>query len=192
MGAAFSAWLLGSSAWAHTSSGPAGAPEGVAIPAITHGQMPVIADYASAILALAERQPNPSEDFQRVHNYSRLQRSYCLWGLMPFSIRDEESPFNICSHAYLAGLRDLVLRMNASPDNAAARKLVDQISYDMMVSGSALEICAYSASQFDTAQLVPPLWANVPTHVPSLLVIAAFLAILTVMSGVLLLKHRQS
>ena len=38
----------------------------------------------------------------RLEDYLSLQSFACLWGMVPGSITDEDSPFNECAHAYLA------------------------------------------------------------------------------------------
>ena len=52
----------------------------------------------------------------RLEDYLSLQSFACLWGLVPGSVTDEASPFNECSHAYLAAARALLLHLR---DNAA-------------------------------------------------------------------------
>jgi hypothetical protein len=79
--------------------------------------MPVIADYSDEIIALAARQYNPGQEFQRVVNYAHIQQTYCVWGLVPGSVTDESSPFNECSHAYLAATKDVLRRMTAMPQH---------------------------------------------------------------------------
>ena len=167
---------------AHVSQTVGGPVAGVPISEITHGQMPVIARHTREILALAARQPGPSDDFQRLLNYARVQRAYCLWGLVPGSISDEASPFNACSHAYIAALRELLLRMNADPANAAADALVREVDTDMLMSATALEFCNYSAMPYDTATLVRPLWDDLiwhPMSLASLLALAGMVLALT-------------
>ena len=160
--------------------GAGGAPVvGVPIAEITHGQMPVIARHGSAILDLAARQPAATEDFQRVLNYARIQRAYCLWGLVPGSISDESSPFNACSHAYLAALRDLLLRMTAAGGTPAAVDLARRVDRDMIASSTALAYCSHSATPFDTATVVRPVWADMAGHPASAASLGGLAALLT-------------
>ncbi|WP_108130678.1 hypothetical protein [Gemmobacter caeni] len=140
---------------------------GVPIAEITHGQMPIIADHAGEILALAARVAGDT-DFARILNYARIQRAWCGWGLVPGSISDEISPFNACSHAWLAATRELILRMDAAGTSAQARDLARRIDAEMLMSQTALDLCAYSASPYDTAGLVRPVWADVLRHPASL------------------------
>lgn len=170
---------LAAGAKAHVSGRGGGPATGVLIPEITHGQMPIIATSVSEILALADRQFDPGPEFRRVLNYAKIQRTYCLWGLVPGSISDEASPFNACSHAYLAASRDLLLRMVADGRDGPAADLAMRINYQMMLSSTALDLCSYSATPYDTASTVRPVWSDVPRHgasLASLLSIAALLA----------------
>ncbi len=155
---------------------------GVPIKEITHGQMPVISRYGSDILALAARQPAKTDDFQRVLNYTQIQKAYCLWGLVPGSISDESSPFNACSHADLAGMRELLLRMTADGGTPAAVDLARRVDGDMVMSSTALEFCNYSATPYDTATVVRPVLADMAGHprtVASLGGLAALLVLAT-------------
>ena len=165
---------------AHDSKQGKGSVAGIPITEITHGQMPVIFRYTRDILALAESQPSPTSDFQRVLNYAKSQRVYCLWGLVPGSISDEASPFNACSHAYLAALRELLLRMDKDPTNVAADDLVRRVDFDLLMFSSALELCNYSAVPYDTATLVRPVWSDILRHPASL---ASLLALLLSVMG---------
>src|SRR6185369_6380336 len=126
LGAAVATALLGAPAWAHRTS--IGSTSGISIPSLTHGQMAVIAQYRREILALADGQIARSDDtFFRLRNYVDLQYLYCAWGLVPGSVTDEASPFNECSHAYLSGVRALLLYMRTMPgDQSAVHALVDR------------------------------------------------------------------
>ncbi|MGO7859653.1 hypothetical protein ACC693_37675, partial [Rhizobium ruizarguesonis] len=78
-----------------------GSHAGLDIPEISHSEMAVMSDYRSWIIDLASRAVDTNESFRRMLNYAEIQYSYCLWGRMPGSGTDEESPFNECAHAYL-------------------------------------------------------------------------------------------
>ena len=158
-------------------------PPGIAIAEITHGQMPVIARHSGAILAIANHHPGRSEEFQRVLNYAKLQRTWCLWGAVPGSITDEASPFNACSHAYLAATRDLLLRMKDDPRNLDAAELSRRIDIEMLVASTALELCGFSLSPFDTANIVRPVWSQIAQHRPSLLAFAALAGVTLLVSA---------
>jgi hypothetical protein len=60
--------------------------------------MSVIEGSRAAILDLAGRQFRTDRDFQRLSSFVSLQFFYCLWGAVPGSLEDEESPFNECAH----------------------------------------------------------------------------------------------
>ncbi len=154
--------LLAGPVLAH-GGGPAG--PGVTIPSLSHGQMAIIADHGGAIFALADGFAERDQDFRRILNYGRIQRSYCGWGLVPGSIGDEESPFNLCSHAWLAAAQELLIRMRAMPDHGAAvDALSRQVAVEMMEAGTGLSLCQFSADTFNTGAVITPDWAAVPTH----------------------------
>ena len=64
--------------------------------------MAVIRDNLPAIRALASARLGFDLTTWRLEDYLNLQSFACLWGIVPGSITDEESPFNECAHAYLA------------------------------------------------------------------------------------------
>ena len=105
---------------------------GVAIPAITHGEMLVVAKYRAQILDLAARHPRTNPTLRRLTGFVSLQHFTCFWGLVPGSLSDETSPFNECSHAYVAGARALLAHMVAMPgDQSSARALEARIETDI-------------------------------------------------------------
>jgi hypothetical protein len=165
--------LAATAASAH-SIGPVADDSGISIPSLTHGQMAVIASYRSEILALAARQVRTDEAFRRLMNYGAIQYTYCLWGLVPGSLRAEDSPFNECSHAYLSAAQALLLYMRAMPANEPAfqadvESLVSRIDADMVRSGASLVLCRFSGEAFNTASLIRPVWSDIPFHPPSLI-----------------------
>ena len=172
--------LAGSgAAEAHSGRAVGGPDNGIAIDNLTHGQMSVIARHSRAILDLAARVPAPDQDFRRVLNYARIQQTYCAWGLMPGAVSDETSPFNECSHAYLAASRDLLLRMAALPGgDGRIDGLMRAVELDMMQNRTGVELCLYSDERFNTANILRPDWGAVPGHGASLaaLVLAALAA----------------
>lgn len=156
------------------SSRPVADGSGIAIPALTHGQMAVIADHRSEILDLAARQAHTDEPFRRLMNYGAIQYTYCLWGLVPGSLRDETSPFNECSHAYLSAAQALLLHMRTMPGNAPAfqreiESLASRIDADMVQNGASLVLCQFSTENFNTASLIRPAWSAIASHPPSLI-----------------------
>ncbi len=134
---------------------------GISIPNLTHGQLHVLTRYQSAIMSLANRQVRPSLEVRTLQNFVNLQLAYCLWGLVPGSISDEASPFNECSHAYLAATKLLLERLQRADDTRAnADALADQINLAMLEDATALEICSNSFEPFNTAQIIMPMWAD--------------------------------
>ncbi|MFT3987671.1 hypothetical protein [Aestuariivirga sp.] len=176
-------------AFAHSARiGPL--PPGIEIPGLTHGQMAVIARYRSDILDLADRQFRTDLTFRRILNYERIQFTYCLWGAVPGSITDEASPFNECSHAYLAALKALLDHMRTMPAATAdANRLMAVINDDMYRNNAAWVLCQFSGEKFSTGEVIRPHWADVPHHLPSLL---SLLIVLTMTGFVLWLLLRQS
>lgn len=154
-------------ALAHRDGAPP--PEGIGIPSLTHGQMAVIARHRGEILGLTARHYPPDDTLRRLTNYAEIQSAWCLWGLVPGTVADEDSPFNLCAHAYLAASRDALLRLQAlRPGDAAVQGLVRQIEFEMMDEGAALSLCGYSGAAFSTAEVIRPDWASVPRHPGSL------------------------
>ena len=103
-------------AWAHRErSSRSSAPQGIAIPSLSHGQMQVIAANLPAIQDLAARQDPTDLTMRRLQDFVNLQKFACLWGMVPGSLTDEASPFNECAHSYLAGARALLLHLRQMP-----------------------------------------------------------------------------
>jgi hypothetical protein len=154
---------------------------GVPIPALTHGQMTVIADHRREIETLATWVAPHDATVDKLLGFSRAQSARCLWGMMPRSIDDEASPFNQCSHAYLAADRELLLRAAQLPYwNKMATDLRDQVEEEMVQQGSSLVLCLFSATSFNTASLVNPDFHDFLLHVPTLLTLIAIFVTLAV------------
>jgi len=171
--------MLAASAQAHSGSS-APPPPGIQIPSLTHGQMAVIARYRGEILDLAQRQTVTDPTFRRLYNHGNLQFTYCLWGLMPGSLGDEESPFNECSHAYLATAKALLTYMATMPSaERDAKALISAIDADMVRSGASWILCQFSGEAFSTGAVVVPRWRDMFFHLPSLAVVLATIAALT-------------
>ncbi len=169
-------------AWAHHSGTPrAAAEDGIAIPDLVHGQMAVIAANRAAILDLAERQAPATRVVRRLETYVNLQFSACMWGLVPGSLQDEGSPFNECTHAYLAAARALLLHLQTMPgDRAPARALMAAVELEMLNNQASLVMCRYSDEPFNTAEIIRPNWGDVPFHPASLL---SFLGLAAAVAG---------
>lgn len=160
-------------ATAHGSR-PTGPVEGLRIESLTHGQMAVLARYRAAIMNLAAVRTNTDEPFRRIMNYASIQFSMCLWGLAPGGISDETSPFNECSHAYLAATRTVLMRMKAmgGPD-AKIDALISRIDADMVRNQASLVLCEFSDEAFYTGNVIRPDWRAVVTHKPSMAAMGA-------------------
>ncbi|MFC2250338.1 hypothetical protein ACETRX_11995 [Labrys portucalensis] len=162
--------LLANSAFAHRQASDGdGTGAGIPIPNLTHGQMAVIAANMPDILALADRQTGLDETARRLRAFVDWQYFFCFRGLVPGSLKDEESPFNECSHAYLAGTQALLLKLRQTRgDRAEVRALVDKVGLDMVRNNASLVLCRFSGEAFNTADVVSPRWSEVPGHPPSL------------------------
>jgi len=148
--------------------GGGGSGSGLPVPALGHGEMAVLAPYRGAIFELARSAADTSEPFRRMLNFAEIQYAYCLWGTMPGGVTDEESPFNECSHAYLAATRAVLLKLREMPrEAAAAGELVSKIDTEMALNSMSLIQCQYSGESFNTADIVKPRWSAVPFHAPS-------------------------
>lgn len=130
---------------------------GIEIASISHSDMQLVAPYYSSILALAGRQTATDERFRRIFNFTKIQNTFCLWGLVPGGVSDEESAFNPCSHAYLAGAMALLEEMkgNAASTNEA-QGIFRSIETDRKNS-PLLVLCESSAEKFHTAEILKPI-----------------------------------
>jgi hypothetical protein len=157
------------------------APDGIAIPSLTHGQMVVIRDNLSAIRALADAGNRFDMTTWRLEDYLNLQSFACFWGLVPGAIADEGSPFNECAHAYLAAGRALLLHLNEAPgvDHKAVNALIGKIEVEMLAHDASLTLCRYSDEPFNTNEIIFPRWSEIPFHPPT----AAFAALLVAAVG---------
>ena len=149
---------------------------GVAIPAIAHGEMLVVAKYRAEILDLAARQPRTDPALRRLAGFVSLQRFACFWGLVPGSLSDETSPFNECSHAYVAGARALLIHMVAMPgDQSSARALEARIDAETASDPAFGALCSNSGEAFDSGIIIGPDWQRAPAHLPTVLTFFALL-----------------
>lgn len=169
-------WPLAASAHLRSSNGPR---TGIAIAEISHGEMIMIAEYRNRIIDLAARARDTNEPFRRVLNYAQIQHAYCLWGKMPGGVTDEASPFNECSHAYLAATKAVLLSMRSMGGEAAeAETIVSAIDTGMVLRGLALITCQFSGEAFNTADVVRPSWKDVPRHPASMATLTGFAVVL--------------
>lgn len=165
-------------ACAHHRSTSGGPIRGVAIPAIAHGEMPVVAEYRNRILALAARQPVTDPTLRRLAGFVSLQTFACFWGLVPGSLSDEASPFNECTHAYLAGVKALLAHMTSMPgDQSAARELEAGMDAEIANDPAARAVCSNSSQAFGSANVIGPDWQLAATHIPTVLTFAAIVVL---------------
>lgn len=184
--AAVLAMLVIAPATAHHQSND-GPIRDVAISAISHGEMPVVARYRSRIVELAARQPVTDPTLRRLAGFVSLQHFACFWGLVPGSLADEQSPFNECSHAYLAGARALLAHMTEMPGNqSAAKELEARIDAEIAADPTSRAVCSNSSQTFDSADVIGPDWQLAPLHAPTALtfsVLAILMAAGMVVTG---------
>ena len=173
---------LSGPAAAHSSRG-AGDTSGLPIANLSHDQLRVVDRHRSAILALAARQVHPDLQTRTLLNFVNMQFSYCLWGLIPGSLTDEDNPFNGCSHAYLAGSKALLEHLQrSSADPSKADELASRIHSDMLLSHSAGQICSNGVAPLNTAELILPEWSGIAFN--PILALLGLLAFVT-MTGLL-------
>ncbi|MTW17861.1 hypothetical protein GJ689_16770 [Rhodoplanes serenus] len=180
--------LTAAPAAAHRAGG--GRTDGIPIDSLSHGQMLVIEQNRAAILDLAARTARTDETFRRLLNYTKIQHAFCLFGLMPGTLTDEESPFNGCAHAYLAGTRALLNHMRDRPGaDPAARALADKVDHALLLEGT-LALCVYSGEPYNTADVILPEWSAIPTHRPTAAALGGILVV-TAGSTTLLFRPRR-
>ena len=183
--------LAGSPSQAHRISSHSGPPpEGVSIPSLTHGQMTVIRDNLTAIKALASARLGFDLTTWRLEDYLNLQSFACLWGLVPRSITDEDSPFNEFSHAYLAAGRALLLQLSKEPgaDHKSIDAPISKIEVEMLADGASMNLCRYSDEPFNTNEIIWPHWGMAPFHAPT---VAAFGAVFALIASALFWLARR-
>lgn len=174
----------------HRRAGPEAA--GLPVPNLTHGEMAVVARYAGEILDLANSPIRTDPTFWRIKNFVELQRTFCLWLMVPGSIGDEASPFNECAHAYLAGLRTLLAHMqNLAGAKDAAQALTRTMEIEMIHNGALLQLCQYSEEGFRTGEIVKPDWRAVPFHAASISTISGIALLAGAGVGLLWLRPRR-
>ncbi len=180
----FDALPIPASAHREATGGQAPA-ESISIPNLSHGQMAVIADNRAAILDLAARQIPTDPTMRRLEAFINLQFFDCMWGMIPGSVEDESSPFNECSHAYLAATRALLLHLQTMPgDRAPVRALIAKIEREMLDNSASLIMCRYSDEPFNTAERITPRWRDIPFHLPSLMTFAGLALLAVICAGI--------
>ncbi|MGJ4948128.1 hypothetical protein [Bradyrhizobium sp. HKCCYLS20291] len=157
-------------AGAHHPRSPDGTTIGLAIPAIGHGEMLVVARHRSEIVELAARQARTDPTLRRLTGFVSLQHFACLWGLVPGSLTDEASPFNECAHADLAATRALLAHLATMPGTqSAARALEARIAAEIAADPAFAALCSNSSETFDSGVVVGPDWQLLPSHAPTIL-----------------------
>lgn len=137
----------------------AGEARGIEIAALNHGDMALLFPYRAAIISLAERQTETDETLRRLLNFTKLQIAYCFWGLVPDAVSDEESMFNECSHAYLAGAAALLNNLQTRPQARTQALAIKAAIEGDRAAAPWLVLCAYSSRQFYTGQIISPIWS---------------------------------
>lgn len=149
--------------------------DGVSIPNLTHGQMRVIANNLGAILDVADQEFAPDPTTQKLQSFISLQYFFCFRSWMPGSVTDEDSPFNECSHAYLAGAQALLLHLKSLPGRRrAVEALASRIELEMLSNNTSLVLCRYSDEPFNSSEVLMPHWADFPSHPPTMMAIGGF------------------
>lgn len=183
-----SAALLSGSAAAHSSRKPLNT-SGLPIANLSHDQLRVIERYKDSIMALAARQISPDLATRTLYNFVNLQFAYCLWGLVPGALTNEDSAFNGCSHAYLAGSKALLVQLQrSSSDPAEANQLAARIQSDMQREDSGALICRNGIEPLNTAEIVFPEWSGIAVN--PLLTLLAFIVFGT-LAGLFLLNRSK-
>jgi hypothetical protein len=142
------------------------------------------------VLDLAARQPVTDPTLRRLAGFVSLQYFECFWGLVPGSLSDERSPFNECSHAYLAGVRALLAHMTAMPGNqSAAKELEARMAAEIASDPSYNVVCSNSGETFDSADVIGPDWQLAPVHMPTVLTFLGFAML--VVSGLAVACRRR-
>jgi hypothetical protein len=175
----------------HARSNQSVAPDGISIPSLSHGQMQVIAQNLSGIQDLAARQDPTNLAMRRLQDFVNLQHFACFWGMVPGTLTDEASPFNECAHSYLAGAQALLLHLQQMQggDRTGVDALVNKIQLEMLSANASLILCRYSDEPFNTNEVIPPHWSEIPFHAPNLL---TFAAIASLLGGATVLPMRRA
>jgi hypothetical protein len=130
--------------------------------------------------------------FRRLAGFVSLQYFACFRGLVPGSLSDETSPFNECSHAYLAGTRALLAHMVDMPgDQSTAKTLQERIDAELASDPSFGALCSISQEIFDSGIIIAPDWRMFPGHPPTVLTFSAFTLFITAGFGAAILYRSR-
>ncbi|RUP10429.1 hypothetical protein [Hyphomicrobium sp.] len=153
--------LFSAPAGAHSSRKPLNT-SGLPIANLSHDQLRVMDRYKESIVALAAREIRPDVGTRTLYNFVNLQFAYCLWGLVPGALTNEDNPFNGCAHAYLAGSKALLEQLQrSSSDPADANQLAARIQSDMQREETGALICRNGVHTLNTAEIVFPEWSGI-------------------------------
>lgn len=180
--------LFSAPAGAHSSRKPLNT-SGLPIANLSHDQLRVMDRYKDSIVALAASQISPDVATRTLHNFVNLQFAYCLWGLVPGALTHEDSAFNGCSHAYLAGSKALLDQLQrSSSDPAEANQLAARIQSDMQREETGALICRNGVEPLNTADIVFPEWSGIAIN--PLLTLLAFIGV-GILAGLFLLNRSK-
>ncbi len=180
--------LFSAPAAAHSSRAPQNT-SGLPIVNLSHDQLRVMDRYQRSIVALAAREISPDVATRTLYNFVNLQFAYCLWGLIPGALTSEDSPFNGCSHAYLAGSKALLEQLQrSSSDPAEANQLAARIQSDMQREETGALICRNGVHTLNTAEIVFPEWSGIAFN--PLLTLLGFIVFGT-LAGLFLLNRSK-
>lgn len=152
---------------------------GIQIPALVHNQMLGLEANRSAVVALAAKVAAADPVANELRGFVGEQFAACWYGLVPYAVADTVSPFHACSHAYLAGTKALLMRLQVlAPEDAAVAALSAKVDADLFTYGRGMAMCLNSADTFNTARVTPPDWSLVQMawapYALALLILAAF------------------
>jgi hypothetical protein len=149
-------------ALAHSGGASPAGGAGLAIAAISHGEMALIDEHLQEIVSLAKVQTASAGPARRLLNYYNVQLAYCFWGLAPGGVLREESPFNPCAHAYLAAAKALLLVMAQEPSSQRpAADILARLEQRRQAMPEAGAICSSSDEGFNTSAIVRPAFSEV-------------------------------
>jgi hypothetical protein len=151
------------SAQVHTQSG-------IPLSPLQHGQVLPLYDNYAAIVTLAERTApaltgTEHAAFTEVLDFTARTYNKAWWFNNAVSsilfgnvLESDTNPGHLPVHAYLRGAYELLARMQqADPLNPAIAGLYDKVNLEM---NGMMSLCAYSATPFNTAQIVRADWSQ--------------------------------
>jgi hypothetical protein len=132
---------------------------GLVVPPLVHGQLVVMADARTEVLALADELAPEDATLATLSDYGTRQRAACFYGLWPARLGDAETIFHKCTHGYLAAARAMLMRLQEiAPADTRVQDLATQVELAMLAQNTSLSLCINSAEPFNTAEVVGPDW----------------------------------